>query len=202
MGVAGGCLCSPPAPLCQHRQRPSAPDASLGLWRWSGNQSRRSLKAEDLLGRLLWLLALLHFRLSSPKTGAEVPVLPPGSPQELEPAKPGAGWAREAPSALPGLLQTIPRGSSGTGIGAAVPRVWDLLALAVAVSSRPWCHMSLIARGRALCCCLPQDLRKSFCFLWLGKAFPLLPRSSEQGVQSCSGLCWQRGAGGAFGSPP
>lgn len=88
--------------FCQHRQWPSAPapSASLALYGWSGNQSRRPLKAEELLGRLLWVLPLLHFRLSSSKNRAAVlksqccllDLLRSWSPA----SNTGASWAWEA----------------------------------------------------------------------------------------------------------
>lgn len=85
--------------------------------------------------------------------------------------------------------QRIP---SGTGTGAAIPRVWDLLALAVPLSSRPWCHMSLTAQCSGMWPVLLLATR------WEGiLLFPGLERLSQcppgsqslfrAGVQSCAG---------------
>lgn len=116
---------------------PLLPRASLAGCRWSGNQSRRPLKAQDLLGRLLGscFAAFQAQQLQNSSSPSEVLLLPPGCAQELEPCLQTLGLAGLRGSICSAwLLQTIPEGcgSSGTGIRAppaAIPGLWDLLVL-------------------------------------------------------------------------
>lgn len=138
------------------------------------------------------------FQLQKRSSPAEVPVWPPGCPQELEM---GLGGSISSAS----LLQTSPEGRGSSGIPAipappaAIPSVWDLLAL---VTSRPRCHHTLLKAQFSGMWPVLLPARRCEGVLW----FPGLERLSHcsteaQGSLRAGGadLCWHRGD---FGNHP